>query len=87
MQNILKRFKCCTKMQNSEDCVRIVFVSDTHSEHRKHGVLPHGNILIHSGDFTLTTPPDAEEYKDFIDWFSSQSHEHKILIRHDLKIK
>ena len=61
--------------------VRIVFISDTHSEHEKHRDLPNGDILIHAGDFTKAKkPPKAEEYTNFIDWFSGQSHEHKIVI-------
>jgi len=61
--------------------IRIVFISDTHSEHEKHGDLPNGDILIHAGDFTKTKkPPKAEEYTNFIDWFSGQPHEHKIVI-------
>jgi len=67
---------------NSEkNSVRIVFISDTHAEHEKHGDLPNGDILIHAGDFTKTKkPPKAEEYTNFIDWFSGQPHEHKIVI-------
>jgi len=60
--------------------VRIVFISDTHAEHEKHGILPCGDILIHAGDFSKMKPPKAEEYKKFVDWFSSQPHNHKILI-------
>ena len=32
------------------------------------------------GDFSKMKPPKAEEYKKFVDWFSSQPHNHKILI-------
>ena len=38
------------------------------------------NKTLSSGDFTQTRPPKPEEYKNFIDWFSSQEHQHKVLI-------
>merc|ERR1712173_375640 len=75
----ISKIKMSTISERSS--VRIVFISDTHSEHEKHGNLPNGDILIHAGDFTKTKkPPKAEEYTNFIDWFSGQPHEHKIVI-------
>ena len=96
------RRSCSNK---SDDSVRIVFISDTHSYHHQLPSLPHGDILIHagmldllysfyiylflfsyffqkptSGDFTERRPPRAEEYKDFMDWYSGQPHKHKVLI-------
>ena len=59
---------------------RIVFISDTHSQHLGLGELPRGDVLIHAGDFTDRRPPRLEEYKEFVDWFSAQPHPHKILI-------
>ena len=61
-------------------CVRLVFISDTHAQHRLLGPLPRGDLLVHAGDFTDRRPPRAEEYTDFVDWFSSQPHPHKIMI-------
>merc|ERR1719233_209988 len=60
--------------------VRLVLISDTHSWHDKLGPLPAGDILIHAGDFTESRPPQPGEYKQFIDWFSSQPHRNKLLI-------
>ena len=60
--------------------VRIVFISDTHSSHEDLGQLPAGDILIHAGDFTESRPPKPPEYKQFIDWYASQPHKHKVLI-------
>lgn len=60
--------------------MRIVFISDTHSQHRGLGDLPYGDVLIHAGDFTDKRPPRVEEYKDFVDWFSAQPHRHKVMI-------
>merc|ERR1712142_1446658 len=48
--------------------------------HDKLGTLPHGDVLIHAGDFTEYRPPRPGEYKEFIDWYSSQPHRHKLLI-------
>ena len=59
---------------------RIVFISDTHSQHHGLGELPQGDVLIHAGDFTDKRPPRVEEYTEFVDWFSAQPHPHKILI-------
>ena len=38
---------------NSDDSVRIVFISDTHSYHHQLPSLPHGDILIHAGILCL----------------------------------
>ena len=69
-----------SESDNIQKCVRIVFISDTHSKHCGLGELPWGDVLIHAGDFTDKRPPRVEEYKDFVDWFSAQPHRHKILI-------
>ena len=37
----------------SNDSVRIVFISDTHSYHHQLPSLPHGDILIHAGMLDL----------------------------------
>jgi len=60
--------------------MRIVAISDTHGKHRsmKHP-LPDGDVLVHSGD-SLGTGRKLEELSDFLNWFSSQPHKHKILI-------
>src|SRR3546814_799299 len=48
--------------------------------HNKHGSveLPEGDVLIHAGDFT--TSGKLSQVEDFVAWFSSQPHPHKILI-------
>lgn len=60
--------------------IRLVLISDTHSKHQDLGDLPAGDMLIHAGDFTESRPPKPHEYKDFVDWFSSQPHKDKMLI-------
>merc|ERR1712241_1127354 len=67
------RRSCSNK---SDDSVRIVFISDTHSYHHQLPSLPHGDILIHAGDFTERRPPRAEGNKDnFMDTNTSKKHD------------
>ena len=56
---------------------RIVCISDTHERHNELS-LPEGDILIHAGDWTFTG--DSNAIIEFIDWFSSQPHKHKVFI-------
>lgn len=56
---------------------RIVCISDTHSCNEQITV-PEGDILIHSGDATITGTVD--EVKQFNSWFSSLTHKRKIFI-------
>jgi predicted phosphodiesterase len=56
---------------------RLVCISDTHELHNNLA-LPEGDILIHAGDWTYVGAPKA--VCNFIDWFSSQPHKHKIFI-------
>ncbi|KAH9897918.1 metallophosphoesterase domain-containing protein 1 [Cubamyces lactineus] len=58
--------------------VRVVCISDTHSQHAKLGTLPDGDILIHAGDLTHSGTP--EELRDALQWLASQPHTHKIFI-------
>jgi Icc-related predicted phosphoesterase len=53
----------------------IVAISDTHGAHEKIKV-PDGDVLIHSGDFCRMGQP--LEFREFVDWFASQDHPHKI---------
>ena len=66
--------------------MRLVCLSDTHNQHRKMGELPQGDVLIHAGDWTGTGT--KKQVTDFIDWFASQPHPHKILIagNHELTL-
>jgi predicted phosphodiesterase len=56
---------------------KIVIISDTHNKHKQIKI-PDGDILIHCGDFTSYGYKD--EVKRFIEWFSKQTHKHKIFI-------
>lgn len=56
----------------------ILHISDTHGLHRQLIALPEADVLVHSGDFTMTgTAPEAI---DFVKWLCGQPHRHKIFI-------
>lgn len=57
--------------------MRIVCLSDTHNCNEQINV-PDGDILIHSGDATITGT--VEEVKRFNAWFSNLPHKHKIFV-------
>ena len=42
------------EVEDKTEKVRIVFISDTHSDHTKLGKLPHGDILVHAGKNLLS---------------------------------
>ncbi len=56
---------------------RIVCLSDTHNSNAQIDV-PDGDILIHSGDATITGT--TEEIRLFNRWFSGLPHKHKIFV-------
>lgn len=56
---------------------KIVCISDTHGQHGRLQV-PDGDIVVHSGD--MTSHGYLDQFGDFLDWFSSLPHSHKILI-------
>lgn len=58
--------------------MKILFVSDTHGQHRKLKNLPKANMLIHAGD--ISKRGEDHEIEDFIHWFTKQEFEHKIFI-------
>lgn len=67
---------------------KIVMVSDTHNKHNQI-VLPEGNILVHSGDFSGMGK--QSEVKNFFKWIAKQSEifEHVIFIagNHELSFE
>ena len=62
----------------------ILHISDTHRKHHQLKDLPSADILVHSGDFTMSGTED--EAIDFLEWFIDQPHLHKILVagNHDV---
>lgn len=58
---------------------RIVCISDTHSKALPK--LPPGDILVHSGDFSMTGT--KKEVTKFVDWLKEQPHRLKVVIAGD----
>ena len=56
--------------------MKILHISDTHGSHRRMDKLPNADILVHSGDFTMTG--SEAEAIDFMNWFCDLPHKHKI---------
>lgn len=58
--------------------MKILFISDTHGQHRKLKNLPQADMLIHSGD--VSRRGEDHEIEDFIRWFSQLDFQYKIFI-------
>lgn len=58
--------------------MRILHLSDTHGCHRRLNNLPEADVLVHSGDFTMTGT--EQETLDFLEWFCDLPYTHKIFI-------
>eukprot|EP01089_Gocevia_fonbrunei_P021474 TRINITY_DN8361_c0_g1_i3.p1 TRINITY_DN8361_c0_g1~~TRINITY_DN8361_c0_g1_i3.p1 ORF type:complete len:257 (+),score=19.35 TRINITY_DN8361_c0_g1_i3:280-1050(+) len=61
-----------------ENATRLVCLSDTHTKHWGISHIPDGDVLIHSGDFTMCGRED--EVLDFVDFMKQLPHKHKIVI-------
>jgi Icc-related predicted phosphoesterase len=60
--------------------MKIICISDTHGLHRElTPLLPHGDILVHAGDF-MGNGCDAKEILDFNAWLGTLEHTNKIII-------
>ena len=58
--------------------MKILHLSDTHGAHHRLRRLPDADVVVHSGDFTMTGT-EAEAI-DFMNWFCDLPHKHKIFI-------
>ncbi len=58
--------------------MKILHLSDTHGMHNRLHTLPEADVLIHSGDFTMTG--SEAEALDFLNWLCDQPYRHKIFI-------
>ena len=71
----------------SEDVVRIVCISDTHSLETYMQPIPDGDVLIHAGDFSnVGTFPEVVRFAEFV---SQLPHPQKIVIagNHDITMQ
>jgi len=62
----------------SEDKIRFVHISDTHSLTSHIESIPEGDVLLHTGDFTMRG--GEQEVIDFNEWLGTLPHKHKIVI-------
>ena len=58
--------------------MRIVHLSDTHNKHHLLKNLPKADIIIHSGDMSVSG--SEREIVDFIEWFGKLPYEYKIFV-------
>lgn len=58
--------------------MKILHLSDTHGCNLRLNELPEADVLVHSGDFTMTG--SEQEALDFLNWFCDQPYAHKIFI-------
>ena len=58
--------------------MKMLHLSDTHGCHRRLTALPEADVLVHSGDFTMTG--STQEAIDFLNWFCDLPYAHKIFI-------
>lgn len=58
--------------------MKILHISDTHGLHHQLRNLPEANVVVHSGDFTMTG--SEQEAIDFLNWFCDLPYDHKIFI-------
>ena len=56
----------------------ILHMSDTHGVHRCLRDLPEADILVHSGDFTMSG--SEAETLDFLEWLCVLPYRHKVLV-------
>ena len=58
--------------------MRILHISDTHNQHHLLQNLPEADIIIHSGDFSMSGSED--EILNFIEWFEKLPYKYKIFV-------
>ena len=58
--------------------LKLLHISDTHGVHRRLRDLPEADILVHSGDFTMSG--SEAETLDFLEWICDLPYRHKVLV-------
>ena len=58
--------------------LKILHLSDTHGVHCRLRDLPEADILVHSGDFTMSG--SEAETLDFLEWVCDLPYRHKVLV-------
>ena len=72
-----------SSLHRNPNTIKVVCISDTHSTKP---TVPHGHVLIHAGD--LSVSGSSQEIQIQIDWLKSLSHAPKIFIagNHDISL-
>mmetsp|Transcript_17402 Transcript_17402/g.30552 ORF Transcript_17402/g.30552 Transcript_17402/m.30552 type:complete len:264 (-) Transcript_17402:651-1442(-) len=65
-------------LQDNHMKKRIVFISDTHNDHRSIKNIPAGDVLVHAGDWTCFGR--REHAEDFNAWLGTLPHPLKIVV-------
>ncbi|KAJ8307240.1 hypothetical protein KUTeg_015324 [Tegillarca granosa] len=72
----------------SDECVRFVCISDTHTfiENKPSYFLPDGDVLLHAGD--ITNEGQIKKLVEFNDYLGKLSYKHKVVIagNHDITL-
>jgi Icc-related predicted phosphoesterase len=59
--------------------MKLCIISDTHNKHKRLGLLPDADVIIHCGDFTSVGK--EHEIRDFMKWYSSlEKYKYKVII-------
>jgi Icc-related predicted phosphoesterase len=58
--------------------MRLLHISDTHSQHNLLKNLPNADVIVHSGDASFAGSED--EVLDFLNWFCDLDYPHKIFV-------
>ena len=58
--------------------MKILFLSDTHSQHRKLKNLPEADMVIHAGD--VSKMGRDHEVEDFMRWYCALNYKYKVFI-------
>jgi Icc-related predicted phosphoesterase len=58
--------------------MKICIISDTHNKHKRLGVLPEADMIIHCGDFTSVGK--EHEIRDFMKWYVALPYKYKLII-------
>lgn len=58
--------------------MQIIHISDTHNKHHLLQNLPPADIIVHSGDFSMSG--SEEEVLNFIEWFEKLPYKYKIFV-------
>mmetsp|Transcript_4213 Transcript_4213/g.5377 ORF Transcript_4213/g.5377 Transcript_4213/m.5377 type:complete len:281 (+) Transcript_4213:100-942(+) len=80
----------------NDNSIRFVVISDTHTRHHSLGILPEGDVFVHSGDILMSTrfwssQGRRQKYEEFNNWLGSDAIQcpNKIIVggNHDAELE